>query len=553
MKNWFLVLFLVLVWLGDVSSQVVFEPVHKTVYGYLDILARKGVIIKNEFSSPLSRIEIAGFLASAGDSSHLLTSLEKEELDFYLNDFAEEINILQTKSVVTGTLGRTEFFQDDNQRYRLFSYSDNHTGIYLDPILGYSSTWQEGGHRIHRWNGVSVYGYLHNWGFSMNFRDNLESGDEVDKFKQFTPSRGIDLHLNREREIEYSLLNAAISYNWGWGDITIGKDYQLLGSGQRGKLILSDKAPSFPSIKLRVKPTDWLDFEYLHGWLHSLLIDSTTIHYGNANRFSFLDRNKFIASHAITVRPIEGLSISLGESIIYSDRLQISYLIPVMFFRLADHYLSDESYGDSLGSNSGANAQLFSELSLLLPSYKTKLYSTFFIDELSISAILKGTEGVAAFGFTIGLVKDDVIFQNNTIVLEYSRINPFVYMNSNPAHLYSSYGYSLGHWMGSNADNLFFSFSQRIIRGLVVGGWIERVRRGSKELPEQQYQLPYPEFLFGTVQTSVNYGFQVSYELVHDLKVVVEISSKESLPFTPALSNDLKRSSDFRLSFGYGL
>jgi len=56
----------------------------------------------------------------------------------------------------------------------------------------------------------------------------------------------------------------------------------------------------------------------------------------------------------LSVTPTSGLNVSLGESIVYSDGPpNILFLIPVMFFRSADHYLTNHNLND------GSNSQFF--------------------------------------------------------------------------------------------------------------------------------------------------------------------------------------------------
>ena len=78
-------------------------------------------------------------------------------------------------------------------------------------------------------------------------------------------------------------------------------------------------------------------------------------------------------------------------------------------------------------------------------------------------------------------------------------------MNSNDAHTFTSHGYQLGHWIGSNADMIYGSYSQNILRGLnfKLSAWY--YRKGQTELPEQQYQSPYPPTLYGERRNDFNF------------------------------------------------
>lgn len=106
-------------------------------------------------------------------------------------------------------------------------------------------------------------------------------------------------------------------------------------------------------MRLDINPVEWLSFNYFHAWLNSDVIDTSDLYYTEHDDLRYSYRNKYLASHTLTIRPTRGLDISLGESIIYSDELEAFYLIPITFFRLADHYLSKQS------NSAGSNAQFF--------------------------------------------------------------------------------------------------------------------------------------------------------------------------------------------------
>jgi hypothetical protein len=229
-------------------------------------------------------------------------------------------------------------------------------------------------------------------------------------------------------------------------------------------------------------------------------------------RESISDIPKFIASHMLSFYIGDDISLSIGESIIYSENVEPVYLIPVMFFRLADHYLSSQ------GSNTGDNAQLFADASYRITPINSKLYGSVFIDELSIEKVLEG-ENLSSIGYTIGTEFSDLLIPNSGFVLEYTRIQPFVYTNSNDAQTYKSHNYQLGHWTGSNSDIIYLSYRQNILRGLSIklSGWY--FRKGQTEKPEQQYQLPYPSTLYGAKINDKRLNLEMTWQPVHNLFV----------------------------------
>ena len=440
-----------------------------------------------------------------------LTELDVKEIEFYRKEFADEISFISDS--IRLNLPRTEFFTfGDNDRFRLFNYRDSTFTFNLDPILGiqYGNEWNSGFSQ--RWNGLEFFGYISDsWGYSLDFRDNLEQGDNIDDKKINVPVTGINLSKEAEESIQYSSVNAQVNYGWSTGNLSFGKYAVNIGNGRAGQIINSSKAPTYPMLRFDFRPVHWLNFIYFHGFLKSDIPDSSTYRSTSVDgRESISDIPKFIASHMLSFYIGDDLTFSIGESIIYSETIELIYLIPVMFFRLADHYLSSE------GSNTGDNAQMFADASYRIAPINSKVYGSVLIDELSIEKVLEG-ENLSSIGYTVGTEFSDLLIPNSSFVFEYTRIQPFVYTNSNDAQTYKSHNYQLGHWIGSNSDMFYLSYRQNILRGLSIklSGWY--FRKGQTEKPEQQYQLPYPTTLYGARRTDKRINIELTWQPYHNL------------------------------------
>ncbi|HVO74875.1 MAG TPA: capsule assembly Wzi family protein [Ignavibacteriaceae bacterium] len=535
---------------SSVYAQAVFEPDISTIYDFLHRLSVKGVIEFNDEVLPLPRIFLARKLEELNLHLDELTELEKEELSFYQKEFYPEIDLMREDSSQISNDKLQLFNFSPHAGFRAFLYHDKDFTLNIDPVIGFSFTREFGATQRHRWNGAEAYGYYKKTlGFSLYIKDNQEEGPFLDRTKMFTPETGINLSKETENTIEYAEVHGTVSFAWDWGALSFGKDFFRIGSGRAGQIVLSSKAPSFPFIRLDFHPVPWFSFFYIHGWLYSNLLDSSSIRYTPVpGRFNLSQIEKYIAAHMISFYPSENLSLSLGESMIYSDKIEYMYLIPVMFFRLVDHYLAKKDI------NSGDNAQIFMNAAYKNYDFKTKLYGTLFIDELSVTDILKGGN-LSAIGFTAGINIVDPGIGNSELVFEYTRLNPFVYMNSNTAQLFTSHGYPLGHWIGSNADQFYLSFSKKILRGLSLKVTGEFIRKGQTEQPVQQYQLPYPAFLFGTRRNQKSGSAELSYEIFHQLFAKISYSYSyitDQEPFrTPDYLIGSNRS--FGISLAYGL
>ena len=117
------------------SAQIVFTPLNSTVYDFLDRLASKHIITLYDEVKPYSRQSIADYLHSAKLEISKLNSVEKEELIWYEEEYANELT-------------------QNNERWFLYKFSDSLFSIRVSPAAGYgiSSTGRNSGHT--RWWGI---------------------------------------------------------------------------------------------------------------------------------------------------------------------------------------------------------------------------------------------------------------------------------------------------------------------------------------------------------------------------------------------------------------
>ena len=243
-------------------AQITYVPLQNDVYNFLERLSQRGVISYDDLFKPLSRKYIAEKLNEAKAKINMLTSLEKEELDFFESDYLFENNMNEEKDSIEISSG---FFNKDNAgRFRLFHYDNDILKLNVSPILGYEAGFQKKELGKHLWNGLYLYGYLPaKIGFSFDFRDNNESGSLADPYKTFTPTTGIIPNINK-KSFDYSEVKSSISIDWDWGNFVVAKEFMEYGYAKSGNIVLSNKAPSFPFILLQIKPADWINFIYFH-------------------------------------------------------------------------------------------------------------------------------------------------------------------------------------------------------------------------------------------------------------------------------------------------
>jgi hypothetical protein len=501
---------------ANLHAQLVYEPLYEDVYNFLRRVSQKGIIEFDDLIRPLPKMYIAEKLLEADSLSSKLTPLEREELKFFLQSYYFEEWFIEYDNKRDENM---EWFNHDpGGRWRVFSYGGDGFKLNFDPILAVEIGSVKSEMVSHFWNGFYSYGYIYDvLGFSFDFRDNTESGNTIDKTKRFTPETGVNARTSEnyygysEDKMEYSEGKMMLATDWKWGSLAVGKEFIEWGYGDNGLIVMSQKAPSFPLIRLDINPVEWLSFNYFHAWLSSDVIDSTSFYYTEHGDLRFEYRDKFLASHTLTIRPTRGLDIALGESIIYSDELEYVYLIPITFFRLADHYLSRQN------NSAGSNVQFFGSVSSKGHIKNTHLYGSIIIDEITLNGLFDSYSQRNQLGFTLGGSVTDLPINNLTLKLEYSKIYPYVYKHYISTTTYTSASYVMGHWMGDNADQIYASLSYRFIRGLESIIWTRYIRQGEEQDVDYQFDQPQPPFLSG-LRTNYTYlGGEARYEIIHNL------------------------------------
>jgi hypothetical protein len=352
-----------------------------------------------------------------------------------------------------------------------------------------------------------------------------------------------------QSSINYSRFKGNLTYAWGNGSLSVGNNQILWGYGENSRIVLSEKVPAYPNIRLDYRPLKWLQFNYTHGWLHSGLIDTART-YPKGNTVYGTDREfyiqKFFASHSLNFYPTKGLSLSIGESIVYSDRLKFAYLLPIMFFKAYDQH--DSKYNVP----SGSNGQFFLQASSRNHIPKTHLHATLFIDEIRMSKILSKTENRNQIGFNLGASITDVVIPYLTLGMEYTRLNPFVYQNLIPAQNYTSHNYSLGDWLGQNADRLTYFVKYNPAARLSMKIQLEHLRKGQDgTLNDQYFAVPQPKFLSSGYESQKQILLEARYQLLNQLSIRGSYY-KQSGMIRPALQKNVVPE-EFRFGIAYGL
>lgn len=424
--------------INTIDAQEVYQHISNTdIYDFLDELSNAQVITINSAIKPYSRMMIAEKLHEADSKKESLNSRQKKELTFYLKDYNKEL------------MPDKKF----DKRLDLFYYKDTLFTLSLNPILGFTMFANDTIHNMyHRWNGAEAFAYVgKNFGFYASLRDNHENKRLASPFylNQF---QGAEYKVDGVTEAgDYSEMRGGMTYTWQWGSLGLVKDHFEWGDNYHGANIFSGRTPSFAHIRLHMQPVRWLDFNYVHGWLVSQVIDSANSYFSSpGNRLVF--HPKYLAANMLTVTPWKNLNVSIGNSIIYSDKnVQPAYLIPFFFYKSVDHTLS------GAGSNwLGENSQMYFNIS----SRQIKnvhLYTSFFVDEIAFGNALDPKTQSNFISGKIGAHLSNFMVHDLFLTGEYTRTNPIVYRHYVSTSTFATNLYNLGHYLGDNAQEIYVS------------------------------------------------------------------------------------------------
>ncbi|HDP55485.1 MAG TPA: hypothetical protein ENN24_07405 [Bacteroidetes bacterium] len=443
-KNFAITLLLLLTTLLAFGQDVYHHVTNQGVYELIDELANMGVIRVNSSVKPYSRKQISQLLTQANSQPEKLSKRQKAEIAFYLNDFGKEQNITK----------------DFPRRFDALYHKDSLFALTLNPVLGVNTLSNSGDVIYRRWVGAEMWGYIGaNFAMYASLRDyneNIRLGDK-DYLNHF---QGGGYKPNADGG-EFSEMRGGLSYGWNWGSISLVKDHLEWGSGYNGTNILYSKAPSFTMIKLNVKPSDWFELNFIHGWLVSQVIDSSRIYnYDGQKRDMF--HPKYIAANLFTLTPFDRLNVSFGNSIIYSDMdIHPAYFTPLFFYKSIDHHLN------GMSNSTGQNSQMFFDISSRLIKH-THMYATLFFDELSMSRMFDAEKHSNFFSLKAGIRLSNFPIKNLTLTAEYTRNNPQTFEHIIETTTFESNMYNLGHYLRENAQELYLAASVKPFKNLSI-------------------------------------------------------------------------------------
>jgi hypothetical protein len=543
----------------EVFSQEVPHSINNTgVYEFLDELANSQIISVNSAVKPYSRLFIANRLKEADEKQELLSIRQQKELDFYLMDFEKELEYGSTVRRYDGAAeeryngaraqwhnGVTALWRYGTlaqQRRDIFYYKDSLFSLTINPILGGELFTNSSGQAGYWRNGLEVRAYVQHWGFYASLRDNHEK-----------PLLGLPVYLTQRTDghikngTDWSDMQGGVTYSWKWGSAGLVKDGLQWGTNYNGANIFGGNNPSFIQLRLHLNPVKWFDFNYFHGWLNSMVVDSAasywvTNSYGSDYREVY--HKKFIAANMFTFTPWKYFNISAGNSIIYDNAtINPAYLVPLFFYKSVDHSLT--SGIDNM------NSQMYFDIS----SRQIKnfhLYATLFVDELSVSRFFKKDEW-NFFSWKAGFHLSNYPVKDISLTSEFTYTYPLTFQHYVPTLTFESNGYNLGYYLRDNSREWFVALDYRPIRTLDVRLYFIDAIRGPDytELGTPRVGNP-PLNTISWHNTAI--GLKASYQVINDLYVWESFVCSDisgDARWSPAYFYGRKNTLNLGMTFGF--
>ena len=499
-----------------------------TVIDFLSRMAQKGKIEFNDFIKPVDRKIIFQKLEELQTQKDL-SAIEQKEVQFFIAGFVLEnptiIHIgsnLADTSEVKNRYSGPQFISfkylksNPSAQQHLMTYKDNHFGLIVDPVGNFTMQSRNGKTNTIQGKGFQLAGYAgKRIGFQLSFTDINEQGD-FDSLRVDNELPGfVRKETTNSKILNYSQMNATLSYRLNKGMITVGQDQHVMGYGKYGNIVLSDKAPAYPFYALNYQPSTWLKFNYMHAWLESGVLDTRASYDLNNKVYGGVRQQylpKYFATHSVEITPMKGLKLNLGESIMYSENLQLAYMLPITFFKAFDN----QKYADNILS--GSNGQFFFGFSSRNQLRNTHLYGQWMIDEIRLGSAFDAGQSRNQLGYQLGASVTDLFLHYLTFNAEYTRLNPFMYRNFITAQNYSNANFSLGDWMGANADRIYLSAKYHPKANLSIEAFAFMMRKnGQGSIEAQYFAIPQPKFGFDPQYKRSRLGLNAQYELWNNL------------------------------------
>ncbi len=470
---------------ATLGSQAGVSPDHP-VYDFLRRMEAQGLVRDvSLYSGPHGRAELAELLYEAfrHDRRDDLSRLDQWYLVKYLAEFSDP----RTGPLTTEQYRELHLLRYDQAQWTVLG--DVHASIRDRLTAGTTPEWQfnlGGEVRADYYtadNGNVLGGYLR-----MLSRGEPAPADPED---HFDPEEGLPV-IHRSGIANTNTVNTGVVWQSHLGRMSFAHDQRWWGRGAIDGLQLGRVAP--PSTYFRyVAGLENLRFTFLTG--------------GLATGFG----ERYLAGHRLEWQPFRWLQLAVSETVVYGDStetrgMELLYLNPLIPYTAAEPLA-----GNRDNNTSSLEATVY-------PWRGMQLYIQWFLDDLTFTESLTTYYG-NKWGLLAGWYWADPLgAPNSGLLVEYVRLEPWVYTHQIPVNRYQHYGGSLGYPQPPNSDRWLVMLRKAVAPGLRVSAETQYTRHGDgtfdqgQDHPLSQQYIPRKRFLQGTVEESSLAAVEIEYE-----------------------------------------
>jgi hypothetical protein len=455
-----------------VRSQVEMVDIGDPVYQFLKEMQVSGHLKEyNSSLAPISRKSVAGYLKQLIEITDELPASLRSRLKYFTTKFEYDLTSMTIKQNRL-LLGPVKLKDDRNTN--LYFHTDSSVAFFagVNASLFYrnnSEVPDEFANMMFGNAGLSARAALFGQvGVMLHIERSFSAGGDSnsnkyvpfffpeavgkdgfrDQRKPYNYERGFGNVSSEELTVENhnSRFAGYIRYSAAneWFSLLVGRTSASYGFGYIDKLFLSNNADAFDAAHLELKYKS-VNYRFSYGSING---DSTGI-YGYDEPFPIVERelsSKNIVSHYLGINFSQAFRIGLWESVVISEQpFSFTYFNPVSFLTSADLSSGDESTTKN-------NAILGIELEVT-PARNISFQASLLIDDLTFGTLFEDDSlNENKFGWQIGTMWTGL--PGLTLSLEYTHLDPFVYSHRSNKSSFTNRGYSLGHALPPNSDEI---------------------------------------------------------------------------------------------------